>query len=104
MFGDQSLSFDRLRWYVDAAMNSNPDSCLSIEYNSDSGRFKRIFIALHACIEGFKHCRPLIFLDGMFLKSRYKGNLLEETGKNVNQGVYISIILNIDFYLINYMC
>lgn len=38
------------------------------------------------CIDGFKHCRPLLFLDEMFLKGRFKGNLLAAIVKDGNQG------------------
>ncbi|KAL7164384.1 hypothetical protein ACSBR2_040320 [Camellia fascicularis] len=31
------------------------------------------FDQLSACINGFNHCRPLLFLDGTFLKGRFKG-------------------------------
>ncbi|KAL7200460.1 hypothetical protein ACSBR1_032396 [Camellia fascicularis] len=34
----------------------------------------------------FHHCRPLLFLDGMFLQDRFKGNLLAATAKEGNQG------------------
>ena len=69
IYGDQSASFDRLRWYREALLSSNPGSIFEIDYDDDSGRFKKLFVSFHACIEGFKFCRPLLFLDGTFLKS-----------------------------------
>ncbi|KAF7154667.1 hypothetical protein RHSIM_Rhsim01G0102300 [Rhododendron simsii] len=36
----------------------------------------------------FNYCRPLLFLDGTFLKSMYKGSLLSACTKDRNQGLY----------------
>ncbi|KAL7258271.1 hypothetical protein ACSBR1_004403 [Camellia fascicularis] len=41
-----------------------------------------------ACIDGFRHCRLLLFLDGTFLKGRFKGFLLAATAKDGNQGLF----------------
>ncbi|XP_020270877.1 uncharacterized protein LOC109846064 [Asparagus officinalis] len=57
---------------------TNPGSVFSIE--QEERRFKRLFVSYGACIQGFlKGCRPLLFLDGTFLKDRYKGILLGAT-------------------------
>lgn len=85
-FGDYSTSFDDLRWWVDAARISNPESVFDIEYHVDTNRFSRLFVAFHACISGFNHCRPILFVDGTFLKARHKGCLLAASGKDGNQG------------------
>ncbi|KAL7188467.1 hypothetical protein ACSBR1_038345 [Camellia fascicularis] len=74
VFGDYSSSFDDLRWYVDAANACNPGSVFDMEFDIDSkGRhFKCLFFAFEACIHGFKYCRPVLMLDGTFLKGRHK--------------------------------
>ena len=38
--------------------------------------FESIFVCPKPCIEGFHYLRPLIVLDGCFLKTKYKGQLL----------------------------
>ncbi|CAL8169562.1 unnamed protein product [Prunus armeniaca] len=86
--GDESLSYKHLAWYVGAVLSSNPGSRCILECDPESSRFKRFFISFHACIEGFRFCRPLLFLDGTFIKNKYKGHLLAATGKNGNQGMY----------------
>ncbi|KAL7225722.1 hypothetical protein ACSBR1_020976 [Camellia fascicularis] len=75
VFGDYSSSFDDLRWFVDAANACNPESVFDMEFDIDSkGRhFKCLFFAFEACIHGFKYCRPMLMLDGTFLKGRHKG-------------------------------
>ena len=37
---------------------------------------QRSFLALGACIEAFRHCRPVICIDGTFLTGKYKGTIL----------------------------
>ncbi|KAL7206794.1 hypothetical protein ACSBR2_019494 [Camellia fascicularis] len=94
VFGDYSSSFDDLHWYVDAANACNPRSVFDMEFDIDSkGRhFKCLFFAFEACIHGFKYCRPVLMLDGTFLKGRHKGCLLAATAKDGNQGRDIAFV------------
>ncbi|GMP73457.1 hypothetical protein CsSME_00031212 [Camellia sinensis var. sinensis] len=87
VFGDYSSSFDDFRWYVDVSNDCNPGSVFDMEFDVDSkGRhFKCLFFAFEACIHGFKYCRPMLMLDGTFLKRRHKGCLLAATTKDDNQ-------------------
>ncbi|KAL7165434.1 hypothetical protein ACSBR2_041169 [Camellia fascicularis] len=75
VFGDYSSSFNNLRWYVDAANDCNPGSVFDMEFDVDNEgkHFKCLFFAFKACIHGFKYCRPVLILDGTFLKGRHKG-------------------------------
>ena len=60
-------------------------------------------MSFKACIEGFNYCRPLLFVDGTFLKGRYKGNILSATAKDGNQGtvfVFLKKIYSSDFVLL----
>ncbi|XP_028070439.1 uncharacterized protein LOC114272923 [Camellia sinensis] len=88
MHGDYLTSFDQLKWYGDAVQHYNPGSHINIDYDLKTSQFKRFFVAFAACINGFKYCRPLLFLDGTFLKERYKGQLLTATAKDGNQGLF----------------
>ncbi|XP_028075710.1 uncharacterized protein LOC114277948 [Camellia sinensis] len=88
VFGDHAMSFDQLRWYSDAVMENNPHSYINLDFDQQTGRFVRYFIAFRACIDGFNGCRPLLFLDGTFLKGRFKGTLLAATAKDGNQGLF----------------
>lgn len=81
-FGDERCSFDELRWYKDATQRSNPGSVVELDVTSE-GRFRRFFICFQACMVGFHiGCRPLLFLDGTFLKDKYQGKLLAATALN----------------------
>ncbi|XP_028095018.1 uncharacterized protein LOC114295037 [Camellia sinensis] len=88
VYGDHAMSFDQLRWYSEAVMEKNPNSYICLEFDQKSERFVRYFILFRACIDGFNHCRPFLFLDGTFLKGRFKGNLLAVTAKDDNQGLF----------------
>jgi hypothetical protein len=37
---------------------------------------QRTFLELGPCIEAFRHCRPVICIDGTFLTGKYKGTIL----------------------------
>ncbi|XP_058216729.1 uncharacterized protein LOC131327596 [Rhododendron vialii] len=68
LYGDYALSFDQLRWYAEVAKEKNLGSVIDVEYSDKSNCFRRIFVAFDACIKGFNYCRPLLALDGTFLR------------------------------------
>ncbi|KAL7179974.1 hypothetical protein ACSBR1_043225 [Camellia fascicularis] len=87
LFGDHSASFDQLMWYSNAVMEYNPGSYVNLEFDATNKRwFNRLFISFKACIDGFNYCHLLLFLDGTFLKGRFKSNLLAATSKDGNKG------------------
>ncbi|XP_028089335.1 uncharacterized protein LOC114289766 [Camellia sinensis] len=88
MHVDYLTSFDQLRWYGDVVQHYNPVSHINIDYDLKTSQFKRFFVAFPACINGFKYCRLLLFHNGIFLKGRYKGQLLAATAKDGNQGLF----------------
>ena len=47
----------------------------SYELDND-GRFKYFFLCLAASINGWRHCKPVISVDGTFLKNEFSGTLL----------------------------
>ncbi|KAL7185432.1 hypothetical protein ACSBR2_027384 [Camellia fascicularis] len=77
-------------------MKNNPGSYINIDYDDQNHWFIRFFISFKACIDGFNHCRPLLFLDGTFLKGKFKGNLLAATAKDDNQGLFPLAIAIVD--------
>ena len=60
--------------YLVKVKSLNPGSATSLERNA--GRFYRCFIALKPWIDRFLCGTKLLFIDGTFLKGRYKGILL----------------------------
>ncbi|KAL6584627.1 hypothetical protein OROMI_003916 [Orobanche minor] len=59
VFGSYDDSYDHLRWYCNAIERTN-----------------------EACLDGFKKCRPMLFIDGTFMIGRAKGTLLGATAKD----------------------
>ncbi|KAL7218919.1 hypothetical protein ACSBR2_012062 [Camellia fascicularis] len=49
-FGDFSMSYDEIRWYMDIVMSTNPSSYLQLDYNHQSEQFNRFFIAFNGSI------------------------------------------------------
>ena len=47
-----------------------------------------VFWVFGACVEGFKHCRPIIQIDGTFLYEKYIGKLLIATSIDANGHIF----------------
>jgi hypothetical protein len=47
----------------------------------------RVFFSFAVCIEAFRHCRPVICVDGTFLTGKYKGQILTAIGQDGNNQV-----------------
>ena len=54
----------------------------------DSGLFQRLYVCLKACVDGFKYCRPLIGIDGCFLKGKFGGQLLASVRIDANDCIF----------------
>ncbi|KAK1258827.1 hypothetical protein QJS04_geneDACA024060 [Acorus gramineus] len=48
LHGDESLSFDNLRWYADAVMATNLGSYVELECTPYDHRFRRFFVCFGA--------------------------------------------------------
>ncbi|CAL2227495.1 unnamed protein product [Prunus armeniaca] len=92
LHGDEELSYAHLPWYVNVLKASNVGSHCVLDCGEDGSRFQRIFICFKASIEGFRWCRPMLFIDGTFVTNKYKGTLLGATAKNGNKGRQLTFI------------
>lgn len=101
LYGNDAMSYDDLRWYLEALQHHNPGSYVDLEVNASTNQFERVFIALSACIRGFEYCRPMIFLDATHLKGR-PGVLMGATTKNGNQGIFC-FVLCVQVFLFSYI-
>ncbi|CAL8164167.1 unnamed protein product [Prunus armeniaca] len=88
LHGDEELSYAHLPWYVNVLKASNVGSHCVLDCGEDGSRFQRIFICFKASIDGFRWCRPMLFIDGTFVTNKYKGTLLGATAKNGNKEVF----------------
>ncbi|XP_016168910.1 uncharacterized protein LOC107611506 [Arachis ipaensis] len=93
VYGDAAAQYLRLRDYAETLLKSNHGSTIKIGFSPqlDSDPiFEKIYICLDGCKKGFKAgCRPLIGLDGAFLKTLFGGQILPAVGQDANNHVYI---------------
>ena len=85
--GVEFTSFDRLRWFCAAVKESNPGSVADVEAFPKDGKFRRIFVSFAACMAGFtRGCRPMLFLDGTHIKTKWQGVVLCAVTKDAEGG------------------
>lgn len=91
--GSEKDQYGRLWDYLHELLRSNLGSIARmnvIPRPESPPLFQRVYICLEACKAGFKAgCRPLIGLDGCFLKGYYGGQLLSAVGQDANNQFYV---------------
>ncbi|CAK9168422.1 unnamed protein product [Ilex paraguariensis] len=86
--GSYKEAYSQLPVFCEKIMETNPGS-LSTFTTKDDCSFHRLFVSFHASLYGFQQgCRPLLFLDGIPLKSKYQGILLTATAADGDDGVF----------------
>ncbi|XP_048560847.1 uncharacterized protein LOC125541485 [Triticum urartu] len=85
--GDEVKQYTLLWKYAQELRTSNPGS--SFYLNLEHGLFSTCYFSLAACKIGWlKGCRPIICLDGTFIKTEYGGQLLTAVGIDGNDSIY----------------
>ena len=91
IFGDWEESYQRLRKLLLAYWDQKPGTrfwCHTIPRDKFGDTILRyVFWAFAPCIEGFKHCKPVISIDGIHLYGKYWGVLLIAMATNANNKV-----------------
>ncbi|XP_019250877.1 PREDICTED: uncharacterized protein LOC109229777 [Nicotiana attenuata] len=72
--GTTEQNYEQLASYLYMIEQKNPGSYTNIQRDSDN-RFVYIFFIYDASISGWRYCRPLIAVNGTFLKNKYRGVL-----------------------------
>ncbi|XP_073037438.1 uncharacterized protein [Primulina eburnea] len=88
MFKDQYL---KLWDYCETVRKYNPGSKIIVkrDHSFSVPTFQRMYFSLQALKSGFlAGCRPVIGLDGCFLKTNYGGQLLVAIGRDGNENVF----------------
>ncbi|CAM8960811.1 unnamed protein product [Rhodiola kirilowii] len=93
VYGDWTTSYSKLPQFLSALMHFNPGTSAIIEVEHISGGentsvCKRVWWAFKPMIDGWQYARPVISIDGTFLKGRYNGKLLIAMGFDSNNHQY----------------
>ncbi|WOG99912.1 hypothetical protein DCAR_0519268 [Daucus carota subsp. sativus] len=91
VYGDWTTSYSKLSRFFSALMHYNPGTVTLIEadvLNHNTSVCKRVGWAFKPMIDGWQHARPVISIDGTFLKGRYNEKLLIAMGFDSNNQQY----------------
>jgi len=89
-FGNYKDSYHHLPTLIATIQARNPGTVIDIDDYINEKRdrvLKRAFWSLGCMIQAFKHCRPLLCVDGIFLTEQYRGTLLTAIGVDGNDQV-----------------
>ncbi|KAG5579695.1 hypothetical protein H5410_050322 [Solanum commersonii] len=91
--GDFREEFSRLYDYAEQLKTTNPGTTVSIRTSKNTIPGKEVFMSIYICVSSLKSgwkegCRRIIGLDGAFLKSVCKGELLSCISKYGNNQMY----------------
>ncbi|XP_074374219.1 uncharacterized protein LOC141714605 [Apium graveolens] len=94
VYGDWMTSYTNLPTFLSALMQFNPGTVALIDAEPDVEKLntsvcKRFWWAFKPMINGWQHARPVISIDGTFLKGRYNGKLLVAMGSDSNNQQYL---------------
>ncbi|XP_020967434.1 uncharacterized protein LOC110266768 [Arachis ipaensis] len=93
IMGNEREQYNNVKDYLFEILRSNPGSRAELCVTPISQAppvFDKLYIGLEACKQGFKSgCRPLIHLDGCFLKTYYGRQLLTAVAQDANNQFYV---------------
>ncbi|XP_022760791.1 uncharacterized protein LOC111306988 isoform X1 [Durio zibethinus] len=94
--GSHRKAYNQLPLLCEKILETNPGSAAILNTKEDSS-FHRIFVAFFASLYGFQNgCRPLLFLDCVPLKSKYRGELFTATALDGNDGIFLVAFAIVD--------
>ena len=85
--GAPNESYQKLPSFLYRLKIQNPGSVTDLETDCKH-HFKYLFMALGASISGWEHCRPVIAIDGSFLKTKYEGTLFTACALDANEQIF----------------
>nr|XP_025625156.1 uncharacterized protein LOC112717296 [Arachis hypogaea] len=96
VFGDWEESYQALSWWLSVMVQKMPGSVVQIEtrplYNGNEEAqgvkiLHRVFWSFNPYVRAFRHCKPLVQVDGTHLYGKYKGTLLVAVAQDGNQNI-----------------
>lgn len=88
LYGTDKESFANLPSLKFMIEQTNPGSSLDIVTTVRARYFKNFFMSLSAWKRGWKWCRPVIIVDGTFLKNYFKGTLFSACAMDANEQIF----------------
>lgn len=86
--------FKTMRTYANMILLTNPGSRVVISTVDPNMTFNKMFVCYNAQRLGFRQCcRPFIGIDGIWLKSPFKGCLLSAVGLDANSGSFLIVVV-----------
>lgn len=92
-------SYRLLPEYLNKLVVANPGTLAEMHTSYDEAvghRFKYMFLALGASINGLKHMRNVIIIDGAHLRGKYAGALLSASAQDGNYQVFPIAVAIVD--------
>ena len=91
-FGSFKDAYDSVVRQLWTLQERNPGTYVEIQdyVNPEHPNVKvlhRVFFSFAICIEAFRHCRPVICVDGTFLTGKYRGQILTAIGQDGNNQI-----------------
>ncbi|XP_015973725.1 uncharacterized protein LOC107496914 [Arachis duranensis] len=96
IYGDWDESYDQLRRYLNALQAFVPGTIVDLEtrpyyvgnrLDRESVMFHQVFWSFPSCVEAFRHCKPLVSVDGTHLYGKYAGTLLMGIAQDGNNNI-----------------
>ncbi|WVZ25187.1 hypothetical protein V8G54_003731 [Vigna mungo] len=84
--GSFTKQYTRIYDYAHELLERNLGSTIKVKVEPYDGKviFQRFYACLKACKDSFLSCRPIIGLDGAFLKGQHHGELLTAVARDAN--------------------
>ncbi|XP_057739618.1 uncharacterized protein LOC130956597 [Arachis stenosperma] len=96
IFGGWEASYEALPIWFEAMLHKEPSAVVHFQtmpaYQGDDlvpniRVFQRVFWSYYPCIRAFRHCKPIVQVDGTHLYGKYKGCLLVAVSQDGNNNI-----------------
>ena len=87
VYGDSLHSFQLFPSYCYMLEREKPRTVKTLQTDEEN-RFEYFFMALGVSISGFRACKPVVAIDGTYLKGKYKGIFYVTGAMDSNEQIF----------------